>query len=116
LTTKALPERWLNVELVRLRRNDLNLFSLPNSEFIRYIQYKRIEVAIDLWSSFNLTNAWVCLRSGARLRMSFDNQHAPAFFNLLVVTQGQGSFLSRQYEAMVEMILNLERSGNERED
>jgi hypothetical protein len=115
LTTKALPQRWLNVELVRLRGNDLNLFSLPSGEFIRYIQYKRIQVAIDLWPSFNLTNAWVCRRSGARLRMSFDNEHAPAFFNLLVVTQGREVRLSRQYEAMVEMILNLERSGTEHE-
>ena len=116
LTTKVLPQRWLNVELVRLRRNDLNLFSLPNSEYIRYIQYKRIDAAIDLWPPFNLTTACLCQGSGAPLRIGFSSQHAPSFYNLLVVPSGSERALVRRYDVMVETILNLERSGVQIED
>lgn len=116
LTTKALAERWLNVELIRIRKGDLNLFSLPSSEFTRYMQDKAIDVAIDLWPSFNLTNAYLCGCSGATLRVSFGNQHAPAFYNLLVIPRGPEGSLSRGYEVMVETVLNLERSEAEIED
>lgn len=110
LTTKALPERWLNAELIHLRGSDLNMFSLPNSDFIRFIQDKAVDVAIDLWPSFNLTNASVCRRSGAALRVGFGGEHAPSFYNLMIVPKGPEESLPRQYEAMAETILNLERS------
>ncbi len=110
LTERALPERWLNVELVHLRKGDLNLFSMPSREFIRYIQYKRIDVAIDLWPSFHLTNACLCRRCGAILRVSFDSPHASTFFNMLIVPEGPQEPLGKRYEVMMETILNLQRS------
>lgn len=113
LTTRALPQRWRNVELIRLRENDLNLLSMPNSSFIRYLRDKTIDVAIDLCPSFNLTTAWLCQGSGATLRVGFGSEHAPAFFNLLVVPRGPEGSLFRRYDVMVETILNLERSGAE---
>ncbi|MCK4271972.1 hypothetical protein KAX22_04950 [bacterium] len=109
LTTKVLPERWLNVELIRLRKDDLNLFSMPNSTFIKYIQEKTIDAVIDLWPSFNLTNACLSRRSGAALRVCFGGEHASAFYNLLVVPTSSDEYLTRKYEIMVETILNLER-------
>jgi hypothetical protein len=115
LTTKALPERWLNVELIRLRREDLNVFSLPNSDFIHYIQDKAIDTVIDLWPTFNLSNAYLSRRCGAELRVGFGTEHAPAFYNLLVVPIISGGPLRRRYEAMAETILNLERSEDPRE-
>jgi len=110
LSTKALPERWLNVELLRLRKEDLNLFSLPNSAFIKYLQDKKIDTVIDLWPTFNLANACLSRRSGADLRVCFGTEHAPAFYNLLVVPGAPGQSLLRQYQVMAETILNLERS------
>jgi hypothetical protein len=116
LTTKALPQRWLNVELVRLKRDDLNLFSMPNSEFMRYIQYKRIDVAIDLWPPFNLTTACLCQGSGASLRVGFSSEHAAVFYNLLVVPSGSQGSAVRRYDVIVDTILNLEGSGVEIEN
>jgi hypothetical protein len=111
LTTRALPERWLNVELIRLRKEDLNLFSLPNTDFIKYLQDKSIDTMIDLWPTFNLTNAYIGRRCGAPLRIGFGSEHASAFYNLLVVPVLSEGFLAKQYDAMTETILNLE--GNE---
>jgi hypothetical protein len=108
LTTRALPERWLNVELIRLRSEDLNLFSLPNADFIRYLQDKSIDTVIDLWPTFNLTNAYISRRCGASLRVGFSSEHASAFYNLLVVPVLSEGFLAKQYDAMTETILNLE--------
>jgi hypothetical protein len=84
LTTKALPERWLNAELIQLRGCDLNMFSLPNSDF--------------------------CRRSGAALRVGFGGEHAPSFYNLMIVPRAPEESLPRQYKTMAETILNLERS------
>jgi hypothetical protein len=109
LTTRALPERWLNVELIRLRQDDLNVLSLPNSNFVRYIQDKGIDTVIDLWPTFNLANAFLSRRCGARLRIGFGNEHASAFYNLMVVPVASENSIHRQYEVMTETVLNLER-------
>jgi hypothetical protein len=111
LSTRALPERWLNVELIRLRRGDLNLLSLPNATFIKYIQDKGIDTVIDLWPTFNLANAFLSRRCGAALRVGFGSEHADAFYNLVVVPVASEGALRKQYEVMTETILNLERSG-----
>ena len=110
LTTKALPERWLNAELIQLRGCDLNIFSLPNSDFIKFIQDKAVDVAIDLWPSFSLTNASVCRRSCASLRVGFGGEHAASFYNLMIIPRAPEESLPKQFEAMAETILNLERS------
>jgi hypothetical protein len=116
LTTRALSDRWLNVELLRLRKEDLNLFALPSSAFIKYIQDKAIDTVIDLWPAFNLANACLSRRCGASLRVCFGNEHASAFYNLLVVPAAPEGSLTRRYEALTETILNLERSEAESGD
>ena len=114
LTTRALPERWLNVELIRLRKEDLGLFSLPNAEFLKYLQEKSIDTVIDLWPTFNLTNAYISRRCGAALRIGFGSEHASSFYNLLVVPVLSEGFLAKQYDAMTETILNLQGSEGHR--
>ncbi len=114
LTTRALPERWLNVELIRLRKEDLGLFSLPNAEFIKYLQNKSIDTIIDLWPTFNVSNAYLSRRCGASLRIGFGSEHASSFYNLLVVPVLSEGFLAKQYDAMTETILNLEISEGSR--
>lgn len=114
LTTRALPERWLNVELIRLRQEDLGLFSLPNAEFLKYLHDKSIDTVIDLWPTFNLTNAYISRRCGAALRIGFGSEHASSFYNLLVVPVLSEGFLDKQYDAMTETILNLEGSEGHR--
>jgi len=114
LTTRALPERWLNVELIRMRDEDLGLFSLPNTEFLSYLEEKSIDTVIDLWPTFNLINAYISRRCGAALRIGFGSEHASSFYNLLVVPVLSEGFLNRQYDAMTETILNLQGSEGHR--
>jgi len=110
LSTKALPERWVNVELLRLRQEDLNFLSLPNGDFTKYIQEKCVGTFIDMWPTFNLANAYLSRRCGANLRVGFGSEHAPVFYNLLIVPDRSQELPGRLYQTMAETILNLERS------
>lgn len=73
---------------ISLSDKDFNSISLPTRDLISRARWMGFDVAIDLNRRFHLPTAYLCYRSGAKLRIGLRDQEMTPFFNVEIVSIG----------------------------
>lgn len=69
---------------IRVKPDELTLFFLPRAAVMERLGGGRYDVAIDLNLDLVLPSAYICRKSGARVRVGINRRAADRFYNLLV--------------------------------
>jgi hypothetical protein len=69
-------------KVISPRKEDLKIFSVPRREFIQEIKGYAFEIALDLDLQDGFINSYLCLKSGAELRIGFKGKAGFPFYNL----------------------------------
>jgi hypothetical protein len=71
-------------------KEDLGILSLPRRRFIQRIKGHQFEIALDLDTEDGFLNSYVCLKSGAQVRIGLEGKSGPPFYNLqLALSKGR---------------------------
>lgn len=76
-------------EIISFNEKDLNAFFIPRLELRQRVKTSTFDIAIDLSTDFDLTNAFLCYESDAPLRVSFAKEHGDRFYNFQLQTQSK---------------------------
>jgi hypothetical protein len=71
---------------ISLSDKDFNRLSLPSRDLINRVRWMGFDVAIDLNRPFHLSTAYLCYRSGAKLRIGLRDQEVAPFFNVEIIS------------------------------
>jgi hypothetical protein len=71
-----------DLEILILSRDDVGWFRLPRKALKARIRNGGFDVAIDLHRDFSITSAYLCVLSGATLRVGLGSGDDGTFFNL----------------------------------
>jgi hypothetical protein len=85
---------------------DYDTFSLPKKHFIEKVSYGGVGIAIDLDLRPNLFNAVLALRSGAKVRTSFDKGVGLPYYNMIVGPSEPEKNPKAAYRGMADVIGN----------
>ena len=71
---------------ISLSDKDFNHTSLPTRDVINRVRWMGFDVAIDLNRHFHLPTAYLCYRSGAKLRIGLRDRDVAPFFNFEIIS------------------------------
>lgn len=71
---------------IALSDKDFNSVSLPARDLVNRVKMMGYDVAIDLNRHFHLPTAYLCYRSGAKLRIGLRDQEVTPFFNVEIIS------------------------------
>jgi hypothetical protein len=95
-----------NFIVIRTEPYDYDTFSLPKKPFIDKISYGGVSIVIDLDLKPNMFNAVLSLRSGGKVRTTFDKGVGLPYYNM-IVDQGSSESNPRAiYRIMADVIGN----------
>ena len=94
-------------EVIFPQKEDLGIFSLPRREFIRRIKNYCFEIALNLDLDDGFLNSYLCLKSGALVRIGPKDRIGFPFHNLELVLSQEGSYPQNFCIRMAEMIRSL---------
>jgi hypothetical protein len=94
-------------EVIFPQKEDLGTFSLPRREFIQRIKDYCFEIALNLDLDDGFLNSYLCLKSGAFVRIGPKGKTGYPFHNLQLALSQEGSYPQDLYTRMAEMIKNL---------
>ncbi len=89
------------------QKEDLRIFSLPRRGFIQRIRDHRFEIALDLDLEDGFVNSYLCLKSGAFVRIGLEGKAGFPFYNLQLAVSRERSSLEDLYVGMAETLKNL---------
>lgn len=89
------------------QKEDLRIFSLPRREFIQRIKDRRFEIALDLDLEDGFVNSYLCLKSGAEMRIGLEGKAGFPFYNLQLALSKERLSLEYLYVGMAETLKNL---------
>jgi hypothetical protein len=89
------------------QKEDLRIFSLPRRGFIQRIKDHRFEIALDLDLEDGFVNSYLCLKSGAFVRIGLEGKAGFPFYNLQLAVSKERSSLEDLYVGMAETLKNL---------
>jgi hypothetical protein len=89
------------------QKEDLGIFSLPRREFIQRIKNYCFEIALNLDLDDGFLNSYLCLKSGAFVRIGPKGKTGFPFHNLQLALSNEGLLPHDLYTRMAEMIKNL---------
>ena len=94
-----------NSEVIRIDQTDIGRCSLPTRQFLRRVQQRHYDVAIDVNLDFVLHTAYICRASRAYVRVGFAHPTADAFFNVQLKLNRSNSpqVLYRQFAECLAM-------------
>jgi hypothetical protein len=72
-------------EVIYPQKGDLGTFSLPRKKFIRRMRDYHFEMALDLDWEDGFVNSYLCLKSGAKVRIGLKGKTGFPFYNLQLV-------------------------------
>ncbi|MFQ6093579.1 MAG: glycosyltransferase family 9 protein [bacterium] len=70
---------------ISLSDKDFNHLCLPTRDLINRVKWMEFDVAIDLNRQFHLPTAYLCYRSGAKLRIGLRDRDSAPFFNFEII-------------------------------
>jgi hypothetical protein len=103
------PQSYLlirNFIVIRTESSDYDTFSLPKKQFVDKISYGGVSIVIDLDLKPNMFNAVLALRSGGKVRTSFDKGVGLPYYNMVVDCPSSESDPRALYRAMADVIDN----------
>lgn len=89
------------------QKEDVRIFSLLRREFLQRIKSYRFEIALDLDLDDGFVNAYLCLKSGAEVRIGLKGKIGFPFYNLQLALSKDGAYPQDPYARMAEMLKNL---------
>jgi hypothetical protein len=89
------------------QKKDLRIFSLPRREFIQRIKGYHFEIALDLDLEDGFINSYLCLKSGALVRIGLKGKTGFPFYNLQLALSKEKSYQQDLYARMAEMLQSL---------
>jgi hypothetical protein len=89
------------------QKEDLGIFSLPRREFIQRIKDHRFEIALDLDLEDGFVNSYLCLKSGAFVRIGLEGKAGFPFYNLQLTPSKERLSLEDLYVGMAETLKKL---------
>ncbi len=89
------PPRLEGVAVELLTERDFNLFGLPGREARRRVRELHADVAVDLSPRFDPLSAYLCLISGAPVKVGFASAGGDSVFNLQIVPEPERTGLER---------------------
>jgi hypothetical protein len=94
-------------EVIYSQKGDLSIFSLPRKKFIQRIRDYHFEIAWDLDLGEGFINSYLCLKSGALVRIGLKGKTGFPFYNLQLVLSKEKSYPQDLYVRMAEMLQRL---------
>lgn len=94
-------------EVIFPQKEDLGIFSLPRRKFIQRIKDYCFEIALNLDLDDGFLNSYLCLKSGAFVRIGPKGKTGFPFHNLQLALSKEGSYSQDIYTRMAEMIRSL---------
>jgi hypothetical protein len=92
--------------VIHTEPGDYDTFSLPKKHFIEKVCFGGIGMAIDLDLRPNIFNAVLVLRSGAKVRTSFDKAVGLPYYNMIVGPGEPEKDPKASYRIMADVISN----------
>jgi hypothetical protein len=89
------------------QKEDLGILSLPRRKFMQRIKDFRFEIALDLDSEDGFLNSYLCLKSGAQVRIGLEGKTGPPFYNLQLALSKGRLYQEDVYVGMAETLKNL---------
>jgi ADP-heptose:LPS heptosyltransferase len=80
-----------------------NVLGLPKKELIQKISGLKSDIAIDLNHTFQFFSTYICLKSGAKLRIGLEDSERDVYYNLSFRTQ-QSEKLENKYRKMFKYL------------
>ncbi len=91
------------------QKEDLRIFSLPRRKFIQRIKGYRFEITLDLDSEDGFFNSYLCLKSGACVRIGLKGRTGSPFYNLQLALSKERLYQEDIYVGMAETLKSLSR-------
>jgi ADP-heptose:LPS heptosyltransferase len=73
-----------DARFIRVKPEALTVFFLPRAALMEQLDGRRYDLAVDLNLDFLLPSAYICRKSGARVRVGIERRKAERFYNLLI--------------------------------
>jgi len=89
------------------QKEDLMIFSLPRRKFIQKIKDHHFEIVLDLDLDDGFVNSYLCLKSGAFVRIGREGKAGFPFYNLQLALLKERSSPEDLYVGMAETLKNL---------
>jgi hypothetical protein len=89
------------------QKEDFGILSLPRRKFIQRIKGYRFEIALDLDLEDGFLNSYLCLKSGAGVRIGLEGKTGPPFYNLELALSKGRRYQEDIYVGMAETLKNL---------
>jgi len=89
------------------QKEDLKIFSLPQRKFIQRIKDYRFEITLDLDLEDGFLNSYLCLKSGACVRIGLKGKTGPPFYNIQLALSKERRYQEDIYVGMAEMLKSL---------
>ena len=95
---QQLPYPYIGIE-----PQQLNYFLLPNHDIVNQVKDLHVDVAIDLNPHLDISSAYVCRESGAKVRVSFFKMEGDEFFNFQIRPSPEGTPESK-YDSLIRYL------------
>ena len=97
------PVQDFKLRVIQVTPDDLNPFGLPKKTLKRTILDVEPDVSVDLSETFNPLSAYICMISGARIKIGFAMQNSDLVFNYQVAPRPERTGLDR-YRVLAQYI------------
>ena len=78
---KTLIDEKSKFGMIFVTEKDTNILGLPKRQLLQKLSASKYDIAIDLNHSFHLLSTYLCLKSGATLRVCMENKEREPFYN-----------------------------------
>jgi len=89
------------------QKEDLKIFSLPRRKFIQRMKDYRFEITLDLDLDDGFLNSYLCLKSGACVRIGLKGKTGPPFYNIQLALSKERLYQEDIYVGMAETLKSL---------
>ncbi len=94
-------------EVICPQKEDFGFLSLPRRKFIRKIKAYRFGIALDLDLENGFVNSYLCLKSGAQVRIGLKGKTGPPFYNLELALSKNRLYQKDLYVGMAQTLKSL---------
>lgn len=88
------------------QKEDL-IFSLPRRKFIQRLKGYRFKITLDLDLEDGFLNSYLCLKSGAEVRIGLKDKTGPPFYNLQLAPSKERVYQEDLYVGMAKTLKSL---------
>lgn len=92
-----------SLKTITYSKTDLNSWFLPRHRLVHKIRKTNFDVALDLNIDFSLPSAFLCKKSNAPIRISFEKKNGDRFYNFQIRTKEENDSLNK-YKSLLKCL------------